>query len=75
MSYTSIYPLDLRLKPRRAPLDNSLYVITGLAGGSRTMFSGGLSEEICLPFLAMADINLPIPSNEAEPHRHTLESF
>ena len=30
------------------------------------MFSGGLSEEICLPFLAMADINLPIPSNEAE---------
>ena len=39
------------------------------------MFSGGLSEEIFLPFLAMADINLPIPSNEAEPHRHTLESL
>ena len=39
------------------------------------MFSGGLSEEICLPFLAMAEINLPIPSNEAEPHRHTLESL
>ena len=38
------------------------------------MFSGGLSEEICLPFLAMADINLPIPSNEAEPDRHTLDS-
>ena len=38
------------------------------------MFSGGLSAEICLPFLAMPDINLPIPSNEAEPHRHTLKS-